>query len=285
MATKLMTLQEAADELGLHYMTVYRYVRTGRLHGTKDGAEWRVKAADVRRLAEDPKPGRPGRGGRTASYTDRLEDRLVAGDAAGAWTVVEGALAAGADPAEAYLELLVPVLRSIGDGWADGTYSIAQEHQATAAATGIIGRLGPRFTRRGRKRGSVVVGAPPGDAHALPIAMAADLLRGQGFQVHALGNDVPADSFAETAEAAERLVAVAVCATSGDNERNIRKAVRALREVVDVPLFLGGGAIDDPAHAADLGADAAVGTMGELVDALDGLAHDGAVPERYDLTA
>ncbi|MDA8269090.1 MAG: helix-turn-helix domain-containing protein [Actinomycetota bacterium] len=30
-------LQQAADRLGVHYMTVYRYVRTGRLPATKVG--------------------------------------------------------------------------------------------------------------------------------------------------------------------------------------------------------------------------------------------------------
>ena len=32
-APPTITLQEAACQLGLHYMTVYRYVRTGKLAG------------------------------------------------------------------------------------------------------------------------------------------------------------------------------------------------------------------------------------------------------------
>ena len=43
----MVTLTEAAALLGVHYMTAYRYVRTGRLPAIKDGAEWRVRAADV----------------------------------------------------------------------------------------------------------------------------------------------------------------------------------------------------------------------------------------------
>ena len=42
-----ISLQEAADALGVHYMTAYRYVRTGRLPAVKDGAEWRVDPADL----------------------------------------------------------------------------------------------------------------------------------------------------------------------------------------------------------------------------------------------
>ena len=278
MSNQLMTLQEAADELGLHYMTVYKYVRTGRLDGTKSGGEWRVRADHVRRLAKVPNVSQPGRGRRTATYVERLEDRLVDGDPMGAWSVVEGAMASGTEPAEVYVDLLVPVLRSIGSGWADGTYSIAQEHKATAVAAGLIGRLSPRFTRRGRKRGSIVVGTPADDQHALPVAMTADLLRAQGFRMHVLGVNVPRESFAETASSVERLVAIAICATTWDNEKNIRMAIRAIRNVVDVPVFLGGGAIDSVDHAERLGADASAESMEDLVKAVDELARKGEVP-------
>ena len=35
MTESRLTLQEAADRLGVHYMTAYRYVRTGRLERFK----------------------------------------------------------------------------------------------------------------------------------------------------------------------------------------------------------------------------------------------------------
>ena len=47
-----MTLQEAADQLGVHYMTAYRYIRQGRLPATREGAEWRIRAVDVQRPAQ-----------------------------------------------------------------------------------------------------------------------------------------------------------------------------------------------------------------------------------------
>ena len=34
---ELITLHEAAARLGVHYMTAYRYVRTGRLPAERDG--------------------------------------------------------------------------------------------------------------------------------------------------------------------------------------------------------------------------------------------------------
>jgi len=41
MSRKPLTLPEVADRLGVHYMTVYRYVRTGRLPPSVSGVRGR----------------------------------------------------------------------------------------------------------------------------------------------------------------------------------------------------------------------------------------------------
>ncbi len=116
--------------LGLHYMTVYRYVRTGQLAATRDGGQWRVTRPDVEALR-----ARPACHDRTASgqrdttaersripnaagagRVERLAERLVAGDAVGSWTIVERALASGAEPADVHLDLLGPALELVGTG-------------------------------------------------------------------------------------------------------------------------------------------------------------------------
>ena len=48
--TKSISLREVAELLGVHYMTAYRYVRTGMLPAEKDGAEWRVRLTDLENL-------------------------------------------------------------------------------------------------------------------------------------------------------------------------------------------------------------------------------------------
>jgi excisionase family DNA binding protein len=252
-----LTLPEVAEQLGVHYMTVYRYVRTGRLPAAKDGAEYRVRQADVDALRAAPAPRAARRGRRTATgrHARQLEQRLLAGDEAAAWSLVEDALTGGLEPAQVHLDLLAPALVSIGDRWESGDVTVAQEHLASAVAQRIIGRLGPRFTRRGRKRGTIVVGAAPGDLHGLPSALLGDLLRARGFAVVDLGADPPAASWAEAAAGAERLVAVAMCATTSGNERAVRAAARAIRDVVSCPILVGGRAIEDEAHALRLGAD------------------------------
>jgi excisionase family DNA binding protein len=266
--TSLISLREAAERLGVHYMTAYRYVRTGRLAATRDGVRWMVDLADLAGLRS---PARRARGTARAARPATLAARMIAGDEAGAWAVVEGALASGSDPADVHLDLLVPALVSVGDGWAAGTISVADEHRAATVAQRLIGRLGPRFARRGRKRGVVVLGAPPGELHSLPTAIVGDLLRGAGFEVLDLGANAPAASFVETTQGTSRLVAVGIVASTTGRDAALRSVVRALRDAGGTtPVLVGGAAVTGPAHARRLGADGWSGPDGRsAVDAVE----------------
>jgi len=276
-----ITLSQAAERLGVHYMTAYRYVRTGRLPASKDGSEWRVTVADVDAMLSGragaagvggPPPGGPGHGRRRRrDYDLRLENRLLVGDEAGSWSIIEDALTAGVDPEELYLEVLAPAMARIGDDWAAGRVSVAQEHRASVVMLRLIGRLGPRFSRRGRKRGTVVLGAPPGDHHSVPVALAADLLRGAGFAVVDLGADTPAVSFVDAGRSADRLIGVGISATRSDNAEGIAAAVTAVRNDLGCPIVVGGQGVDAAAALA-LGADEVTSSAAELIEVFGRLA-------------
>lgn len=253
-----VSLREAAERLGVHYMTAYRYVRTGRLRATLEGASWTVDPADLAAFEKGrlplPRPGGARR--RRSARPGRLAQRMAAGDEGGSWVIIEEALASDTGPGEIYTELLVPALRHIGDAWADGTMTVADEHRASAVGLRLIGRLGPRFTRRGRTRGGVLLGGAPGELHGLPSAILADLLRLAGFGAVDLGPNTPPESFAATAVETPRLLAVLVGATTSGQDAAVRSVVRALRRAdIDAPILLGGRAIRDLEHARRLGAD------------------------------
>jgi excisionase family DNA binding protein len=259
-----LTLQEAADLLGVHYMTAYRYVRLGLLPAHKPAGTWRVHPQDLeefRTIGTSP-PGAIGAGsGATprhrAPWAERLEHRLVAGDARGSWGVVEAALGAGTELDELYLDVLSPALTAIGDRWEAGELDVAIEHRASGIVMRILGRLGPRFVRRGRTRGAVVVGAPAGEHHSLPVAMLADLIRQGGWDVSDLGADVPAASFLHAAHHVEGLVAIGVSVTNPESLAAASEAIALLRSsaVAAVPLVIGGRAVTGAEHARSLGAD------------------------------
>ena len=256
-----LTLHEAADRLGVHYMTVYRWVRTGRLPAHRSGVEWRVDPADVeqaRRRGSEPRDdaGSRGRPRSWAATSERLRSRMMAGDEAGAWSVIEESLASGATPVDVYLEVVAPALEAVGAGWAAGEVTVAEEHRATAVASRLLGRMGPQFARPGRKRGTVVLGAPAGDEHVLPGSLLGDVLRGAGFEVVDLGANTPAESFVESARGASRLVAVLVGVTRTGNDAAVQATTAALHDAaVGAPVLVGGGGVPDAAHALLLGGD------------------------------
>jgi methanogenic corrinoid protein MtbC1 len=251
-------------------------VRLGLLPARKDGAGWRVERADVdafKAAAEGVTANGRQLGRRRAPWADRLEARLLAGDSRGAWGVVESSLAAGTDVASVYLDVLSPALTSIGTRWASGEIDVAVEHRASGIAMRIIGRLGPRFARRGRTRGTIVLGTPPGDHHSLPVALLADLLRAAGWEVHDLGADVPIADFVRVASATPRLVAVGVSVMAAECLDSARDAVASLRAVLPpaVPVLVGGLAVPGEAEARGLGADAWASDGRRVVELVDRL--------------
>jgi excisionase family DNA binding protein len=276
-----LTLQQVADVLGVHYMTVYRYVRLGLLPAQKSNGVWRVTGSDLDAFrAERTSP--PGVVAETAGrstgrstgrsvavgrrrWADRLELRLIAGDATGAWRVVEAAQASGVDPVDVYNEMLAPALASIGARWERGEIDIAVEHRASAVALRVIGRVGPRFLRRGRPRGQVVVAAPSGELHALPLAILGDLLRFDGWDVVDLGANLPPASLGHAIGELPDVLAAGVSVMTDAGLASAAESCAAVRVVrPDLLIVAGGPAVRDQAHAVELGADAAAHTASEF---------------------
>ena len=242
-SSPLISLADAAEELGVHYMTAYRYVRTGRMYAVKRGGKWWVEQDAVEAVREE------GIGVRRSSADGELRTlqvepfatRLLAGDAGGCWDLITDALRAGAAPAEVHRRLLHPALIQIGDQWADGEITIAAEHRATATANRLIGQMGPLFRHPGRRRGTCVIGTVSGDPHSLPSAMLGDLLADRHLDVVDLGANTPPESFVETAAEVDDLVGVGVCVVL---DRRIDAAVDTLAQIRDAmpsTLLVAGG--------------------------------------------
>jgi excisionase family DNA binding protein len=271
----LLSLREAADRLGLHYMTIYRRVRLGILPAQKVGGTWLVDPADLEPTTATPGRGRRPRGAahqRVSIWQARLQARMLGGDVAGSWQVIEAAMASGFDPGEIYVRLLAPSLHAIGAAWRTGRVSVDQEHLASSVAGALIGRLGPRFVHPGRKKGVVIVAMPPGERHGLGVAMLADILADAGYGVLNLGPDTPTASLVAAMRDVGSLVAVVVSVV--DTARRPaagRLLAAARRERPSVVRLVGGNAVPDERVALELGADGWVADprrLGDLIGSL-----------------
>lgn len=253
-----LTLQQAAEQLGVHYMTAYRYVRLGQLNAHKEGGTWRVAGGDLDLFQHQNGSDSSGTvSRRSVAWHGRLENRLLDGDASGAWKVLEAALTAGTNPLGLYCDVIMPALASIGRRWEEGEIGVAEEHQASALVSRLIGRLGPTFSRRGRRKGTVVVAGPPGERHTLNLAMVADVLRGSGYAAIDLGSDLPVEAFEQVLGQRKPVQAACIGVLNPAALEATRAMVAAARRALDrsAPVVLGGSAVEDDEHARRLGAD------------------------------
>ena len=259
----LLGLPAAAELAGVHYMTVYRWVRTSRLAAEKSGGTWRVRLSDLKALTGGDPDGAPqgssGGSNRPAGSSGKrvgpMTSALVRGDQGGAWLLVEESRRAGVDPVDVLCELIEPAMAEIGRRWRIGEVTIAQEHRATVVASRLIGRLGPAVARPGRSRGTVVVGAAEGNRHSLGSAVVADIFRAAGYDVTDLGADVPRHDLVEVVRDSDNLVAVCLSVAVDGEVADIRRTISELRNVADAPLLVGGTGVTDADWVSAVGAD------------------------------
>jgi excisionase family DNA binding protein len=252
-----VSLDQAAKRLGVHYMTVYRYVRLGQLPAERRDGTWHVLVSDLDHFV-GAKKKRAKRGSRPAAdWPARLEQRLLDGDEAGAAKLLDDALASGHDLFSLYLEVVSPSMVSIGERWAAGKLHIHEEHRASVIVGRLMARVSARFAHRGPSRGTVVIGGPSGEHHGLSLTMVADLLRSKGWNVSDIGTNVPAESFATAVKGVDQLRAVCVGVTLSQSLPAARDVIREVRKVLPdgVAVYLGGAGVDSDDTAKQLGAD------------------------------
>ena len=102
---------------------------------------------------------------------------------------------------QALTRVLEPLLHRVGEGWATGELSVAQEHLVSSAVRARLERL--LSDVRGRVRGVAVLACVPGERHELGLLMLGTLLRADAWQVAYLGADAPLEDALELAETVE----------------------------------------------------------------------------------
>ena len=234
-----LDLQAAADELGVHYQTAYRWVRSGRLPARRVAGKYVVDRTDLvelersRTTPDDPPPPSALRLDRAA---ERLSTALLDGDDAAARRLVRRLADEGTPMAELIERVVAPPLRDIGERWHRGELPIWVEHRSTGIVERLLADIVPN--PRGRRRGTAVVAALGGDLHSLPTAMATVVLRADQWHVHHLGADVPAAELIDCCRENDADLAV-VSVTYPDLDAEISEVADRLRSI-GTPVLIGG---------------------------------------------
>lgn len=234
-----LDLQQVADELEVHYQTVYRWVRSGRLPAALVDGKYTVERQALdqvqreRSVAVRPTPPSADR---LRRQVEPMHNALVGGDEAGARRIARTLVDQGTPVVDLIQEVIAPPLRRIGQAWHDGQLSIWVEHRASAMVERILGDIAT--VPRGRRRGTAMVAAVSGDHHSLPTAMAAVALRDANWNVHHLGADMPPDELVEFC--AEHVVDVAVISSTNPDVADLSVETGERLEAAGVPTIVGG---------------------------------------------
>ena len=209
-----MRLQEAADLLGVHYQTAYAWVRDGQLPARKIRRGYEVSEADVQAMTAKRQRGREPAAEIKVRDWPAQADRLYSAIVDGAETRARRSmdrLAGHVTVIDLCDRVIAPALRRIGEEWAAGHVSIAEEHRATAICERLLATQASQPA--GRPRGTAVVTTPPGERHGMPALMAAASLREDRWHVHHLSADLPADEIGRLAAAVGASLVVLSTAT------------------------------------------------------------------------
>ena len=238
-ADEPLQLQAAADVLGVHYQTAYRWVRTGRLPAQLVAGKYVIERADLdhvlRQRAEPQRPVGPSRD-RLERQADRFASALSLGNEPDARSIVRRLVDEGTPLVDVIETVIAPALRRIGDAWQAGRTTIWEEHRASAIVERTLGEISPN--PRGRRRGAVVISAVVGDRHALPVTMAAIVLRDDHWHVDHLGADMPPDEI--VGFCSTNPVDVAVLTVTNPDVADVASTTADRLRALGVPTVVGG---------------------------------------------
>lgn len=220
-----------------------------------------MSAAEAARLASSQAPGADTADGSAVDEVSaRLRQALEGFDSAGAHAAMDR-LFGTFSIRFALMEVLVPYLHDLGERWARGEVSVAQEHFATQLVRGRVLALAGDWGAGGTS--NAVLACLPREAHDLGLIFFGLLLVRHGWRVTFLGADTPLDTL-ETSVHTLRPSLVVLTALDGrlfhDHAEDIRRLAASTPVAVAAP-------VEESAVVA-LGAKALVGPIDEAADSL-----------------
>lgn len=183
----------------------------------------------------------------------RQSDRTEANTILDAWAVDVGY-------EETIRDVLEPVMEQIGEMWVEeGQLTFAQVYVSAKITEDLLLKAAQGRQGMPRKEGArIVVGNIEDDFHSLGRKMLGIFLEASGWEVHDLGNDVPAARFVEEALRLDaRIIGVsAMMYNTALNIRHVREEIDRRGLTAQLRLAAGGAVFNIRPELADLvGAD------------------------------
>jgi len=179
-------------------------------------------------------------------YLNIIAEAVRNGDDKLVVQTVDEALGAGIAPEDILDKGLIPGVKALGQLFKDGQAYLPEVLISTRAMRSGVDKLNPLFTDKDiRKKGTVVLGTVAGDLHDIGKNLVKMMLESNGYEVHDLGRDVSADTFAKaTRDVTPDIVGISALLTT--TMTHIPEVVKALGQAgvkSKVKILIGGAPI------------------------------------------
>lgn len=190
--------------------------------------------------------------------SSKLLTAMINSDRSGAAEIIGLALADGITPQEVIADILDPAIVQLGRLWEAESMSLAQNFVASKIAEDTLLRCIPDQAANTHAKGAVVIGNIEDDFHSLGRKTVSLFLSASGWEVHDLGNDVPAEEFLEKALEVGACVigASAMMQTTALNIRKLRQLIDERGLAGRIKLAVGGAVFNwRPDLVVEVGGD------------------------------
>jgi 5-methyltetrahydrofolate--homocysteine methyltransferase len=188
----------------------------------------------------------------------RIAEHLMAGDDEKVAELTREAIDQSLPPKQILDDGLIAGMNEVGARFKAHEIFLPEVLLAARAMYGGMDELKPLLIREGiPSLGKVVIGSVQGDLHDIGKNLVGIMLKGAGFEVIDLGNDVPPERFVETAAQHDASV-IGMSALLTTTMPVMGKVVETIRErgLADKTKAIVGGAPVSAEFAREIGADA-----------------------------
>ena len=256
MTPDVLSTRQVATLLGVGEATVKRWADAGEIDCFRTpGGHRKFRLRDVtsfvskrRYEAPGPFPAAMPSGADEigAAAVEHFHISALRGDAPAIVAQLAALRLRGHHLAELFDEVAAPALHRVGEKWARGRVSVAEEHVASQSVIDSIARAQPLAEPPGEPvrpdRGVAVVAAVAGESHDIAARMAACLLRAQGFEVLAPLAQTPARDMAHLIlRSRAALVALSSTMGAGHEREQVEMAAAAVQQTSGRVLVGGAG--------------------------------------------
>jgi len=188
----------------------------------------------------------------------RIAQELELGEVDSVGSLTREAIAAGLAPKEILDRGLIAGMNVVGDKFREHEIFLPDVLMAAKAMYAGMDELKPLLVRDGTpSRGKIVIGTVQGDLHDIGKNLVAIMLRGAGFEVIDLGNDVaPARFVAAAKDSGASLIGMSALLTTTMTAMRKVTALLAEEGLKGKVRTIIGGAPVSAEYAREIGADA-----------------------------